>query len=86
MVARLQSEGHRVAMVGDGINDAPAPARTDLGLAVVEGTDMAPDAADLILICDDLNTVPTALTPARATLAPLRGNLIRRSATTSPPC
>ncbi|TXK41535.1 HAD family hydrolase [Nonomuraea sp. C10] len=58
-----------------GIDDAPALARADLGLAVVEGTDVAQAAADLILVRDDLNVLPTALTLARATLATIRGNL-----------
>ncbi|MET7334729.1 heavy metal translocating P-type ATPase [Nonomuraea sp. NPDC005650] len=75
-VARLQGEGHRVAMVGDGINDAPALARADLGLAVVEGTDVALAAADLILIRDDLDVAPTAIALARGTLATIRGNLV----------
>jgi Cu+-exporting ATPase len=76
VVADLQRRGRRVAMVGDGINDAAALATADLGMAIVTGTDVAMKSADVILVRDDLRAVPDAVALARRMLGTIRGNLI----------
>ena len=75
VIEQLRERGHVVAMVGDGINDGPALVSADLGLAIGRGTDVAIAAADVILVRDDLRSVPQALDLARATMRTIRVNL-----------
>jgi len=74
-IKKKQVKGADVAMIGDGINDSPALIQADIGVAIGSGTDIAIDAADIILMNDDLRNIPAAFSVSRATVRNIRQNL-----------
>ena len=75
VIRRIQSEGHKVAMIGDGINDSPALTRADIGISPASGTDIAIDSADIILMNDSLTQIPATLKYSKRVVRNIRQNL-----------